>query len=341
MSTMHWGYLDAGNLIGIYYEQSQLDMAILHYKQAINCDSTFIEAYNNLGNALKDARHYKSSFALQPNHPQALSSLGNIYMDCNMMSVAASFYKATLAVTTGISTPFNNLAIIYKQQGNYAEAIACYNEVLHRLLLMVLSIEGTRWHQSGAQAFYARVFAGTFGSRMPDLLIVSTSFLHLGTDRKSLLRFRSGTEAGLRGLVFDLNLPPAEPSDRRFMVGYALLPKKQRSLIRPSLMSPARDRGVYLVPVDPWRPLAEQGHFNCVIHKLYAGEWMARLADFAAKSPGVPIVDHPLAIERLHNHDRIAMLHQVSKLNAPHGTETFGIPNQALLHDFSAGPSLG
>ncbi|KAG6514301.1 hypothetical protein ZIOFF_024651 [Zingiber officinale] len=71
-----------GNLAGIYYEQSQLDMAILHYKQAINCDSTFIEAYNN----------------------------------CNMMSVPASFYKATLAVTTGISTPFNNLAIIYKQQ---------------------------------------------------------------------------------------------------------------------------------------------------------------------------------------------------------------------------------
>ncbi|KAG6471160.1 hypothetical protein ZIOFF_072261 [Zingiber officinale] len=123
MSTMHWGYLDAGNLAGIYYEQSQLDMAILHYKQAINCDSTFIEAYNNLGNALKDAGHalkdaghYRSCFALQPNHPQALSSLSNIYMDCNMMSVAASFYKATLAVTTGISAPFNNLAIIYKQQ---------------------------------------------------------------------------------------------------------------------------------------------------------------------------------------------------------------------------------
>ncbi|KAG6498982.1 hypothetical protein ZIOFF_038738 [Zingiber officinale] len=98
-------------------------MTILHYKQAINCDSTFIEAYNNLGNALKDAGHalkdvghYRSCFALQPNHPQALSSLGSIYMDCNMMSVPASFYKATLAVTTGISAPFNNLAIIYKQQ---------------------------------------------------------------------------------------------------------------------------------------------------------------------------------------------------------------------------------
>lgn len=32
------------------------------------------------------------------------------------MSAAAQCYKATLAVTTGLSAPFNNLAIIYKQQ---------------------------------------------------------------------------------------------------------------------------------------------------------------------------------------------------------------------------------
>ncbi|XP_042460321.1 uncharacterized protein LOC122043811 [Zingiber officinale] len=87
----HWNMLR--NLAGIYYEQSQLDMAILHYKQAINCDSTFIEAYNNLGNALKDVGHVEE---------------------------AIKFYR-----------------------GNYAEVIACYNEVLRRLLLMVLSIEGT------------------------------------------------------------------------------------------------------------------------------------------------------------------------------------------------------
>lgn len=126
-----------GSLAGIYYEQGRLDLAILHYKEAINCDSTFIEAYNNLGNALKDAGRveeaiscYRSCLAFQPNHPQALTNLGNIYMECNMMSYAASCYKATLSVTTGLSAPFSNLAIIYKQQGNYADAIACYNEVL-------------------------------------------------------------------------------------------------------------------------------------------------------------------------------------------------------------------
>lgn len=37
-------------------------------------------------------------------------------MSRNMVSTAASYYKATLTVTTGLSAPFNNLAIIYKQQ---------------------------------------------------------------------------------------------------------------------------------------------------------------------------------------------------------------------------------
>ena len=37
-------------------------------------------------------------------------------MNRNMVPAAASYYKATLSVTTGLSAPFNNLAIIYKQQ---------------------------------------------------------------------------------------------------------------------------------------------------------------------------------------------------------------------------------
>ncbi|GMN59702.1 hypothetical protein TIFTF001_028800 [Ficus carica] len=112
-------------------------MAILKYERAIAFDSGFLEAYNNLGNALKDAgkadeavQCYRQCLALQPSHPQALTNLGNIYMEWNMTSAAATCYKATLNVTTGLSAPFNNLAIIYKQQGNYSDAISCYNEVL-------------------------------------------------------------------------------------------------------------------------------------------------------------------------------------------------------------------
>ena len=86
-----------GNLASTYYERGQLDLAILHYKQAIACDQRFLEAYNNLENALKDMGRvdeaiqcYSQCLTLQPNHPQALTNLGNIYMEWNMVAAVAS-----------------------------------------------------------------------------------------------------------------------------------------------------------------------------------------------------------------------------------------------------------
>ncbi|URD92924.1 Inositol-tetrakisphosphate 1-kinase [Musa troglodytarum] len=119
---------------------------------------------------------------------------------------------------------------------------------------------------------------------------------------------------------------------RRFTVGYALAPKKQMSFIQPSLVDLSRQRGIDLVPIDTTRPLAEQGPFDCVLHKLYGEDWKAQLDDFATKNPGVPIVDPPLAITRLHN--RISMLQVVSELNIPQQRETFGIPSQLVIYDY-------
>ncbi|THU57668.1 hypothetical protein C4D60_Mb03t05940 [Musa balbisiana] len=118
---------------------------------------------------------------------------------------------------------------------------------------------------------------------------------------------------------------------RRFTVGYALAPKKQKSFIQPSLVDLSRKRGIDLVPIDTTRPLAEQGPFDCVLHKLYGEDWKAQLDGFATKNPGVPIVDPPLAITRLHN--RISMLQVVSELKIPQQRETFGIPSQLVVYD--------
>lgn len=46
------GIFIAGNLASAYYDQGQLDLAIMHYKQALTCDSGFVEAYNNLVSVL-------------------------------------------------------------------------------------------------------------------------------------------------------------------------------------------------------------------------------------------------------------------------------------------------
>ncbi|CAN6288676.1 unnamed protein product [Urochloa humidicola] len=129
----------------------------------------------------------------------------------------------------------------------------------------------------------------------------------------------------------------AEPSsgDSRYAIGYALAPKKQQSFIQPSLVARAAARGMDLVPVDASRPLAEQGPFHLLIHKLYGDDWRAQLEAFAARHPAVPVVDPPHAIDRLHN--RISMLQVVSDLD--HATDkdrTFGIPSQVVVYDAAA-----
>ncbi|URD87310.1 Inositol-tetrakisphosphate 1-kinase [Musa troglodytarum] len=118
---------------------------------------------------------------------------------------------------------------------------------------------------------------------------------------------------------------------RKTLGGYALAPKKQQSFIQPSLVELARQRGIDLVPIDATRPLSEQGPFDCVLHKLYGEDWKAQLDDFATRNPGVPIVDPPVAIERLHS--RISMLQVVSELEIPQNRETFGIPSQVVIYD--------
>ncbi|CAN6311762.1 unnamed protein product [Urochloa humidicola] len=129
----------------------------------------------------------------------------------------------------------------------------------------------------------------------------------------------------------------SEPSsgDARYAIGYALAPKKQQSFIQPSLVARAAARGMDLVPVDASRPLAEQGPFHLLIHKLYGDDWRAQLEAFAARHPAVPVVDPPHAIDRLHN--RISMLQVVSELDhAADKDRTFGIPSQVVVYDAAA-----
>ncbi|KAH1234475.1 Inositol-tetrakisphosphate 1-kinase 1 [Glycine max] len=119
--------------------------------------------------------------------------------------------------------------------------------------------------------------------------------------------------------------------EKRFRIGYALLPKKQNSFIRDSLVNLARSRGIDLVRVDPNRNLTDQGPFDCVLHKLYGDDWKRQLTEFTVKYPNAVVLDSPESIERLHN--RISMLQVVSELNIDDGSETFGIPKQIVIYD--------
>lgn len=127
----------------------------------------------------------------------------------------------------------------------------------------------------------------------------------------------------------------SDPS-RRFGIGYALAPKKQQSFIQQSLVDLLKSRGIDLVRIDPDRPLADQGPFDCVLHKLSGREWKTQLEEFASRNPNSLVIDPPDAISRLHN--RISMLQVVSELEAPRRRldATFGVPNQIAVHHSDA-----
>ncbi|XP_010931674.2 inositol-tetrakisphosphate 1-kinase 1 [Elaeis guineensis] len=125
-----------------------------------------------------------------------------------------------------------------------------------------------------------------------------------------------------------------ENLQQRLVIGYALAPKKQQSVvIQPSLVGLAASRGIDLISIDPCCALVDQGPFDCIIHKLYGDDWKAQLLDFAARYPDDPVIDSPHAIERLHN--RISMLRVISELEILQHQETFRLPSQVVINDSS------
>ncbi|CAN8236178.1 unnamed protein product [Cochlearia groenlandica] len=135
----------------------------------------------------------------------------------------------------------------------------------------------------------------------------------------------------------------SDSTQERFVVGYALAAKKERSFIQASLIQHSRERGIDLVKLDPTKPLLDQGKLDCIIHKLYDAYWKQNLRDFRENRPNVPVVDSPEAIERLHN--RVSMLEVITRLSFPvSDVERFGVPEQVVVMDssvLSGGEALG
>ncbi|KAK1604444.1 hypothetical protein QYE76_028117 [Lolium multiflorum] len=160
-------------------------------------------------------------------------------------------------------------------------------------------------------------------------------------DRDTLAEAEHSREKKVMGMAADEE-PPASATlpPHTYTIGYALQPKKVDTVIRPSLVALAAERGMRLVAVDPSRPLADQGPFHLLIHKLYDQQWRAQLEAFSALHPSVPVVDPPAAVARLL--DRASMLDVVAEVNAAGRAGSLRVPLQVTIHDTSdlADPDL-
>ncbi|KZV51400.1 inositol-tetrakisphosphate 1-kinase 2-like [Dorcoceras hygrometricum] len=124
-------------------------------------------------------------------------------------------------------------------------------------------------------------------------------------------------------------VPALNASAAAVVVGYALTSKKIKSFLQPKLERLARKKGILFVPIDPTRPLSDQGPFNIVLHKLSGKEWRHILEDYRQAHPEVNVLDPPDAIQHVHN--RQSMLQDVADLNLSDPYGTVGVPKQLVI----------
>ena len=115
---------------GVYYEQGLLNEAIQTYQEAIAREANFPEAYNNLGNALREANRmeeamqcYTMCIQLQLRTPRSGQAGGG----ANISPPAAAFQQAQR-----LSVAYNNLGGIFKMQVTNLSltALSCSHPVL-------------------------------------------------------------------------------------------------------------------------------------------------------------------------------------------------------------------
>ena len=115
----------------------QFDAAIASYSHAIKIKPDYAEAYNNMGNALRDKGdpetaivNYKQAININPDYAEAYYNLGIILQDKNNLDAAISNYKQALKIKPDYAEAYNNMGNALKYQNNLEAAILSYTEAL-------------------------------------------------------------------------------------------------------------------------------------------------------------------------------------------------------------------
>ncbi len=122
-----------------------LDSAMIHFEQAVMVDSTFVEAYVNLGSLWDDLadqtgmqsaerrlreerlanaeKMYKKALAIAPTDEKALCNLGSLYMKNRKVGEAVAQFSRALEENPHSALAHYNLAIAFAEEKIYREAI--------------------------------------------------------------------------------------------------------------------------------------------------------------------------------------------------------------------------
>jgi tetratricopeptide (TPR) repeat protein/SAM-dependent methyltransferase len=115
----------------------QFDAAIASYKQALKIKPDYADAYNNMGNALKDKGNpeaaitsYTQALKIKPDYAEAYCNMGIVLHDEGDFEAAIVSYKQALKIKPDYAEAYNNMAISQQSKGGTAAAINSYTEAL-------------------------------------------------------------------------------------------------------------------------------------------------------------------------------------------------------------------
>lgn len=141
-----------GNLAGAYYENKKMDASVIMYRRAIALNLNFSEAFNNLGNALRESGRpleavdcYLSCIQTQLNTLAATASTAGIVIAPDTPGRVAPVFSlagtavpggspavitATAIATQRLSISYNNLGGVLKLLGRSEDCIRAYEHVV-------------------------------------------------------------------------------------------------------------------------------------------------------------------------------------------------------------------
>ena len=119
------------------HKRGQVDAAIAEYARALAYRPDLIEAYNNLGVALRAQGKtaaavacYRRAARLRPGHPPTLSNLANALRAAGEIEEAVALLSEAFAAEPGSAEIAGNLALALRDLGRLDEALALFDRSL-------------------------------------------------------------------------------------------------------------------------------------------------------------------------------------------------------------------
>jgi Tfp pilus assembly protein PilF len=114
-----------------------LEEAIAAYNKALSIKPNYVDAYNNMGNTLKEQgkleeaiEAYNKALSIKPDYVDAYFNMGNALQDQGKPEEAIEAYNTALSIKPDYAKAYYNIGILLAEQGKLEEAIKAYNKAV-------------------------------------------------------------------------------------------------------------------------------------------------------------------------------------------------------------------